>query len=181
MRNEESFSGGFFGQSPQAPAFIGLFASATITTSASPLFFPAQDILCVNITICSFSSCYFHELYVSAMDSCRFRFGTPSLPSFLNNHPSASPDSWSQPTTGGLFTFNSSTVSLPPDRHWWNKSWVPAIVVVFFVYSVMASVVLAWFLFMRSLEQTTRAVCREHKMAVIATNNNARVPGSVPS
>jgi hypothetical protein len=117
---------------------------------------------CVHITICVWFSCYlyFHPpiIPLSTMDSLRYRFGTPALPRFPIISPSAFPESWAQPTTGNLFTFNSSATSLPPAKHWWDKPWVPAVVVALFVYSVMASVVLAWFLFMRSLEQR-RPVC----------------------
>jgi hypothetical protein len=127
------------------------------------------------------------------MDSLTYRFGSPALPPHTTSKPAASaatilpndlsddpsisplnPDYWYRPSTGSLFTLNDpDQLQQAIDQPWWSQPWVPVVIVVLVIYSVMLSVTLAWFLYNRPMFRRTSAVC--FSMSTLKTIANLRL------
>ena len=130
------------------------------------------------------------------MDSLTYRFGSLALPphtaskpaasaatippSDLSDGPGISPlntDYWYRPSAGSLFTLNDpDQVQQAIAQPWWSQPWVPAVIVVLVIYSVMLSVTLAWFLYNRPMFRCTSAVC--FSMSTLKMIANLRLPCS---
>jgi hypothetical protein len=42
-------------------------------------------------------------------------------------------------------------------NHWWNQQWVPVLIIIYSAYAVLASVLVAWFLWQRRRQKQVRA------------------------